>query len=243
MARSQKLPTLSIIIPTLNEAIHLPLLIADLKAWPYDFELTVVDGGSTDLTISIAQIQGVDVIKTHKKNRGYQLKTGASNAKGDWLLFLHADSRLVPGWVKSLYKIIQNKTSKNFAWYFDFKIKKNNIEFRFLEIAVALRSQLLQRPYGDQGLLIHKDLYYKTGGFSSLKIMEDIEFITRITKTNKVRRIRENIYTDDRKWANSNIIKRAITNARLRKKWRKGYDINNISKEYYSDFTNTNLTF
>ena len=228
MARSQKIPTLSIVIPTLNEALHLPLLLSDLNVWPNDFELIIVDGGSIDLTISIAQIQGVDVIKSPKKNRGYQLKTGASNARGDWLLFLHADSRLRIGWVRSLSQIIQNKKSKNFAWYFDFKIKKDNPEYRFLEIAVALRSLLLQHPYGDQGLLIHKDLYYKTGGFSSLKIMEDIDLITRITKKTKLKRIRESIYTDDRKWTNSNIIKRAIKNYKLRKKWRQGYDIDNL---------------
>ena len=234
MARSQKIPTLSIVIPTLNEALHLPLLLSDLNVWPNDFELIIVDGGSIDLTISIAQIQGVDVIKSHKKNRGYQLKTGASNARGDWLLFLHADSRLRIGWVRSLSQIIQNKKSKNFAWYFDFKIKKDNLEYRFLEIAVALRSLFLQHPYGDQGLLIHKDLYYKIGGYSSLKIMEDIDLITRIKKRTKLKRIRESIYTDDRKWTNSNIIKRAIKNYKLRKKWRQGYDIDNLSKEYNS---------
>ena len=234
MARSQKIPTLSIVIPTLNEALHLPLLLSDLNVWPNDFELIIVDGGSIDLTISIAQIQGVDVIKSPKKNRGYQLKTGASNARGDWLLFLHADSRLRIGWVGSLSQIIQNKKSKNFAWYFDFKIKKDNLEYRFLEIAVALRSLFLQHPYGDQGLLIHKDLYHKIGGYSSLKIMEDIDLITRITKKTKLKRIRESIYTDDRKWTNSNIIKRAIKNYKLRKKWRQGYDIDNLSKEYNS---------
>ena len=234
MARSQKVPTLSIVIPTLNEALHLPLLLSDLNVWPNDFELIIVDGGSIDLTISIAQIQGVDVIKSPKKNRGYQLKTGAANARGDWLLFLHADSRLKTSWVRSLSQIIQNKKSKNFAWYFDFKIKKDNLEYRFLEIAVALRSLFLQHPYGDQGLLIHKDLYYKTGGYSSLKIMEDIDLITRITKMTKLKRIRESIYTDDRKWTNSNIIKRAIKNYKLRKRWRQGYDIDDLSKEYNS---------
>ena len=61
MARLQKFPTLSIIIPTLNEANHIPLLLADLNAWPYDYELTIVDGGSTDLTTSIAQIQAVSI--------------------------------------------------------------------------------------------------------------------------------------------------------------------------------------
>ena len=234
MARSQKFPNLSIIIPTLNEANHLPLLFADLNAWPYNFDLKIVDGGSTDLTIAIAQIQGLNVINSPKKNRGYQLSIGASKAKEDWFLFLHADSRLDQSWVEKLFKIMQNKTSKNFAWYFDFKIKKNNIQYRFLELAVALRSHFLQRPYGDQGLLIHKKLYHRAGGYSSLKIMEDLDLITRITKTAKARRIGVNLYTDDIKWSNSNIIKRALRNANLRKKWRQGHDIDNLSKEYYS---------
>ena len=234
MARSKNLPTLSIIIPTLDEASHLPLLIADLNVWPYECDLNIVDGGSKDLTISIARIQGVNIIKSLKKSRGYQLKIGASNSKGDWLLFLHADSRLDPQWANSILKIISNKSSKDSAWYFDFKIKKNNLEFRFLEIAVSLRSHFLQKPYGDQGLLIHKDLYSLSGGFSSLKIMEDLDLITRITKTRRAKRIGVNIYTDDRKWANSNIISRAIKNARLRKKWKQGYNIDKLSKEYYS---------
>ena len=234
MARSKKFPTLSIIIPTLNEANHLPLLLSDLYAWPYNFDLTIVDGGSKDLTISIAEVHGVNVIKSFRRNRGYQLNMGASNAKGDWLLFLHGDSRLEPFWVKSVFNIIKDQKSKNYAWYFDFKIRKSNFEYRILEIAVALRSYFLQRPYGDQGLLIHKNLYHNSGGFKPLKIMEDLDLITRITKTNKVNRIKNNIYTDDAKWSNSNIIKRAIKNAKLRKKWRQGYDINILSKEYYS---------
>ena len=234
MARLQKFPNLSIIIPTLNEANHLPLLLADLHAWPYDFELIIVDGGSKDLTISIAQIYGVNVINSFKKNRGYQLRLGASKANKDWFLFLHADSRLGPRWAKRVFKIVESKPSNNYAWYFDFKIKNDNIRFRFLEIAVAIRSHFLQRPYGDQGLLIHKNLYHKAGGFSSLKIMEDLDLITRITKTNKAMPIKENIYTDDVKWSNTSIIKRAFKNAKLRKKWRSGHDIDNISKEYYS---------
>jgi len=234
MARLQKFPTLSIIIPTLNEASHLPLLFSDLNEWPYTFDLTIVDGGSKDSTISIAEIQGANVIKSLKQNRGYQLSIGASKSSSDWLLFLHADSRLEHGWVDNLLRIIQNKASKNNLWYFDFKIKKNNLEFRILEIAVALRSHFLQRPYGDQGLLIHKDLYKLSGGFSPLKIMEDLDLITRITKKKKAKSIRKSIYTDDIKWAKSNIIVRAIKNASLRKKWRQGYNIDDLSKEYYS---------
>tara|TARA_B100000579_G_scaffold359920_1_gene316921 strand:- start:508 stop:1212 length:705 start_codon:yes stop_codon:yes gene_type:complete len=234
MVKLQKIPTLSIIIPTLNEANHLPLLLADLNVWTCNSEVIIVDGDSKDLTTSIAQIQGFNVLETLKQNRGYQLNIGAKEAQGDWYLFLHADSRLDHKWVRSLLKIIRTKASKKIAWYFDFKIKKSNLEFRILELAVAFRSRFLQKPYGDQGLLIHKDLYLSSGGFSSLKIMEDLDFITRITKTNKVKSIGENIYTDDIKWAKSNIIERAIKNAIFRKKWRQGYDINKLSKEYYS---------
>ena len=64
--------------------------------------------------------------------------------------------------------------------------------------------------------------------------MEDLDLITRITKNKRAKRIGVNIYTDDIKWSNSNIIRRAIKNARLRKKWRQGYNIDNLSKEYYS---------
>ena len=234
MAKSEKFPALSIIIPTLNEAIHLPLLLSDLNAWPYEIDLIIIDGGSTDLTLSIANIHGVNIIQSLQKNRGYQMNIGASKAKGNWFLFLHADSRLDLSWVKSLLKIINNKASEDFAWYFEFKIKNSNFEFRILELAVKLRSYFLQRPYGDQGLLIHKNLYNLSGGFSKLKIMEDLEFIKRITQTNKVRSIRDNIYTDDIKWRDSNIIERAIKNAKLRRKWRNGYDIDRLSKEYYS---------
>ena len=234
MDRLQKFQTLSVIIPTLNEASHLPLLLADLNTWPFTYDLTIVDGGSKDLTTSIAEIQGATVIKTLEQNRGHQLKIGASNAKGEWFLFLHADSRLDSRVGKSLIKIINNKTSKNSVWYFDFKIRKNNLEYRILEIAVALRSHFLQRPYGDQGLLIHKDLYFSSGGFSSLKIMEDLDLITRITKTKKANRIGENIYTDDKKWLKSNIFHRAIKNAKLRRKWRCGHNLDHLSKEYYS---------
>ena len=64
--------------------------------------------------------------------------------------------------------------------------------------------------------------------------MEDLDLITRITKTAKARRIGGSLYTNDIKWSNSNIIKRALKNANLRRKWRQGYDINDLSKEYYS---------
>ena len=234
MARLQKIPTLSIIIPTLNEASRIPLLLSDLMAWPYNIELVIVDGGSKDLTVLIIQINGFKVIRSLESNRGKQMKIGAQESKGEWLLFLHADSRLDKKWVNNLIKIFRQSSSKEFGWYFDFRVNKNKIQFKILEFAVAIRSHFLQLPYGDQGLLIHKDLYNYSGGFSSLKLMEDIDLIKRITKTNQLKRIGLPILTDSKKWKNTNIIERAILNAKLRNKWKKGYNIDKLVEEYYS---------
>ena len=234
MVRSQQIPTLSVIIPTLNEASHLPLLLADLAAWPHEFDIIIVDGGSTDSTVSITQILGSNILISQKANRGHQLKLGALNAKGDWLLFLHADSRLDKRWVKYLLKIMEKSSSKEKSWYFDFKVNENKLQFKILEKLVNLRSHFLQRPYGDQGLLIHKDLYLFSGGFLSLKIMEDLELISRLSNICTLKSIGIPIITDSRKWSNSNIIQRAILNARLRKKWREGHSANKLADEYYS---------
>ncbi len=233
MDKAQEIPTLSVIIPTLNEANNLPLLLADLRAWPYKLDLSIVDGGSKDLTISITELLGNKVINSLKKNRGSQLKIGASNSKGDWLLFLHADCRLDKKWVKVLLKIIKESKSRKFAWYFNFKVSDKKIQFRVLEKAVEFRSHFLQKPYGDQGLLIHKSLYTLSGGFSSIELMEDLEFVERITKITRLKSMGLPLITNGRKWMNTNILKRAFMNARLREKWRKGYNVEKIYKEYY----------
>ena len=233
MDRLQEVSTLSVIIPTLNEANHLPLLLADLRSWPYNLDLKVVDGGSHDSTILVTELQGYEVINSFNKNRGLQLKIGALSSKGDWLLFLHADCRLDKRWVEALIKIIKKSTSKNFVWYFNFKVMDNRFKFRILEKVVAFRSHFLQRPYGDQGLLIHKNLYHLSGGFSPIELMEDIDFIERIKKISSLKCIDLPLLTNGRKWMNTGIIERAFINAGLRKKWKQGYSAKLISEEYY----------
>ncbi len=176
---------------------------------------------------------GYEVINSSKQNRGHQLQIGASKSKGDWLLFLHADCRLDKKWVEVLLKIIKESKYRKFAWYFKFKLIEKKCQFRFLEKAVAFRSHFLQKPYGDQGLLIHKDLYTSSGGFSAIELMEDLDFVERLTKITSLKCIGLPLITNGRKWMDTNILKRAFTNARLRKRWRKGESAKQISKEYY----------
>ncbi|WP_269622583.1 TIGR04283 family arsenosugar biosynthesis glycosyltransferase [Prochlorococcus marinus] len=231
MAEMKKI---SIIIPTLNEAINLPLLIADLNLYPYEFELIIIDCGSSDLTKLIAQIGGAKIIKTKKANRGYQLYKGALNAEGEWFLFLHSDSRMNKKWPEKIQTLITNKSTKEYCWFFDFKINKKGIIWSLMEILIAIRSHVFHRPYGDQGLLINKELYFQVGGHKKIHIMEDLDLIIRLSKKTKIKGIGIELTTSSRKYISSNIISNSIKNAFLRYRWRQGESIKELAEEYYS---------
>ena len=94
---------ISIIIPTINEANNLPLLLSDLSIIQKEGEILIVDCGSEDKTIDIANMYGAKVYKSKERNRGLQLNMGAKNSKGDWLIFLHADTRLTHNWLSLIH--------------------------------------------------------------------------------------------------------------------------------------------
>ena len=111
---------ISIIIPTVNEANNLTLLLSDLSSIHKEGEIIIVDCGSEDKTIDIANIYGAKVCISKEKNRGLQLDIGAKNSKGEWLIFLHADTRLTNNWYKKINSFL--KGNKNRIYYFEFKI-------------------------------------------------------------------------------------------------------------------------
>ena len=143
---------ISIIIPTINEANNLPLLLSDLLTTYKEGEIIIVDCGSEDRTIDVANIYGAKVYRSKEKNRGLQLDIGAKNSKGEWLIFLHADTRLTHDWFRKINSVLNG--DKNYIYYFKFKINHKKMIFRVLEILVNLRSRFFKQPYGDQGLII-----------------------------------------------------------------------------------------
>ncbi len=227
-------PILSVIIPTINEADKIPLLLADLNRNPKQIELLVIDGGSSDLTDLASKLSGARVIRVEESNRGLQLHEGASKAKSDWLLFLHADSRLPQDWFIILDKIINTKGAKNSGWFFTFKVKGKKAQLRLLEFIVFLRSNILKTPYGDQGLLIHKTLYNRVGTYKRIPLMEDLDIVLRLKKISFLKAINHPLYTSGRKWEESNIFLQGWKNYRLRQRWFRGTPSSELNQDYYS---------
>ncbi|NKC32526.1 TIGR04283 family arsenosugar biosynthesis glycosyltransferase [Falsiroseomonas selenitidurans] len=172
--RIEGLPDLSVVIPALNAAASLPATLAALGGVPG--EIILVDGGSTDGTPALALADGARVL-TAPRGRGGQIAAGIAAARGPWLLLLHADTRLDPGWPAALHAAMAEPAR---AHYFRFALDHAAPQARRLERAVAWRCRWLGLPYGDQGLLIHRDLLAAVGGMRALPLMEDVDLVRRL---------------------------------------------------------------
>ena len=222
---------ISIIIPTLNEANNLPLLLSDLLTTYKEGEIIIVDCGSEDRTIDVANIYGAKVYRSKEKNRGLQLDIGAINSKGEWLIFLHADTRLTHGWFRKINSVL--KGDKNYIYYFKFKIYHKKMIFRVLEILVNLRSRFFKQPYGDQGLIINRTTYFKNNGFRKIPLMEDVDFLRRLKNKKDLKQLNLRIFISSRKWERTNIFLQALKNWNLRRRWLRGESIKSIYSDYY----------
>jgi len=224
---------ISIIIPTINEANNLPLLLSDLSSVQKRVEIIIVDGGSEDKTIDIANIYGAKVYQCKERNRGLQLHVGAKNSKGDWLIFLHADTRLTHDLFRKINPVL--KGNNNYIYYFKFKINHKKIIYRVLEIFVNFRSKFFKQPYGDQGLIIHRNTYFKNNGFRKIHLMEDVDFLRRLNKKKDLKQLNLPIFISSRKWERSNIFLQAIKNWQFRRRWIKGESLKSIYSDYYKE--------
>jgi len=176
---------LSIIIPTINAAKRLhPTLasIAQLGETSLVWELIIVDGGSEDGIREVAKTIGAEFIES-KLGRGEQLKTGAAIAKGEWLLFLHADTVLATGWCAEVEASFEILESTGRAGYFRFALADKCWQAQLLEHLVFWRSYFFGLPYGDQGLLLSRKLYQDLGGYQDFPLMEDVDIVRRLGRS------------------------------------------------------------
>jgi rSAM/selenodomain-associated transferase 2 len=176
---------LTIIIPTLNAAARLGETLASIQSHELLREIIVVDGGSVDETRQIAAAANA-VVMDAPRGRGQQLAAGARAARGEWLLFLHADTRLAGDWPQAAASFIADPVSARRAGYFRFALDDEASAARRVEAAVSWRNRLLGLPYGDQGLLIGQAFYREIGGYRQVPLMEDVNLVRRIGRRHLV---------------------------------------------------------
>lgn len=163
---------ISVVIPTLNAERVLPTCLAALMPGVVEGlikEVILVDAGSDDATVEIGKEAGATIIQ-HPPSRGGQLRAGAAAARGEWILALHADSVLDPVWPMAF----KDRVDPDKAYYAHLSYGATGVGPKVVAAWANLRSRLFSLPYGDQGLLLHKDLYNKVGGYPDQPLMEDV---------------------------------------------------------------------
>lgn len=207
---------ISVIIPTLNAESGLAATLTALVPATVDGlvrEVIVVDGGSTDRTAAVADEAGTQFV-TRSGGRGYQLFAGARRARFPWLLFLHADTVLEPGWERdalALIEAVDRGKRPPTAAAFRFALDDMGTRPRILERLVGLRCALFRLPYGDQALLMPKSLYTEIGGHSALPLMEDVD-IARKLKRRRITMLRSRALTSAQRFRQTGYTRRSARN-------------------------------
>lgn len=202
------MPTISIIIPTLNEAKTLPYTLRAIGT-AANVEVVVADGGSTDDTCALALAGQATVVIT-QAGRANQMNGGAKIARGDILLFLHADTDLPPDfddWIRCTLS-----QPGVVAGAFELAINGSAWGLRWVEWGVGLRSRWLQMPYGDQALFMRATVFWDLGGFPALPLMEDFELVRRLRQRGQVAIAPVSVLTSGRRWQKLGIVRTTLIN-------------------------------
>ncbi len=194
---------ISVVIPTLNESAALPDTLRALFEQAGDYEVILADGGSTDGTLEIARADDRIRVLTAPRGRARQMNAGAAVARGEWLLFLHADTRLPDGALQYL-----NGQEDQYA------LQAGGYRHRFSGRAWGLRvvswlhnfrCRITHVFYGDQALFVRRRLFESLGGFPDEPILEDLLFGERLAKATKPVLLDAYVLTDSRKFEQQGI--------------------------------------
>ncbi|SHE93695.1 transferase 2, rSAM/selenodomain-associated [Microbulbifer donghaiensis] len=220
----------TIVVPLLNERQQLPDLIEHLRYLQAraDCELILVDGGSSDGSVELATAAGLHVLDA-QRGRARQMNAGAAAASGDWLLFLHADTRLPD----CAFEEIQRAAKEKFSWgRFDLRISGDSIWFPLIATLINRRSRLSGIATGDQAIFVRRDLFRASGGFPEQPLMEDIELSKRLLKHSRPACIGHRAATSGRRWQKYGVIRTVLLMWRLRFAYWRGVPAESLARRY-----------
>lgn len=194
-----RLPIISIIIPTLNEkSIIVPLIKALQKLSPTP-EIIIVDGGSEDNTVALCHKFSVKTLRSPVSNRALQMNSGAQAASGKILLFLHADCLLQQSAYSAMLNSMADATIAGGCFRYALSSSQKSWPEWLIETGVALRVKLFKAPYGDQGYFVRRDVFTRIGEYKALPLLEDVEWFRRLKATKKAIFLKARLITSARR--------------------------------------------
>jgi rSAM/selenodomain-associated transferase 2 len=215
---------LSVVIPTLNEEKCVGDAVSSVAGLA---EVIVVDGGSHDATVEAARRAGARVLES-PRGRGVQLDRGARAAIGEWLVFLHADTRLEHGWADALVSLPDGVVGGAFR----FAVDSPRRAYRIIEAGVALRCRLFHLPFGDQGIFVRRAIYGMIGGFPPFPLMEDLAFARRLSRTGRMAFPAVRAFTSARRWEQGGVMATTLRNLGLQALYTAGLSPERLARLY-----------
>jgi rSAM/selenodomain-associated transferase 2 len=193
--------TISVIIPTFNEEKILAQALVYLSTLPFD-EIVIVDGGSTDCTLKMAEAFRARVsnarVLTSPRGRARQMNEGAKASRGAVLLFLHADTQPPPRVKESIEAALA--APEIVGGRFDVRFDRPSGWGRMISTLMNWRSRFSGIATGDQAIFVRRQIFERIGGFADIPLMEDIDFSRRLKRAGVVAALRDTVTTSFRRW-------------------------------------------
>ena len=210
---------LSVIVPTWNEVVALPRLFASLDAQGHAHERIVADGSSRDGTPELAERLGARVVRG-ARGRGAQLAAGARAARGELLLFLHADAELAPGALAALARAFDDPALLAAGLR---QVIAHEARFYRLVERAANRRVRAGWVYGDSGLCVRRAAYDAVGGFGAQEVFEDLDLSRRLRRAGRIALVEEAVLCcSPRRWEHEGRLRRTLKNWVLTALWTAG---------------------
>lgn len=222
---------LSIVIPVLDEARHVAILLPELVTACPGAEVVVVDGGSADGSPALAaRIAGVRVV-TSDRGRARQMNAGAAAASGDALLFLHADTRLPPGAAEAVLAALADPAVA--YGRFDVRFDSRRPAFRLIAGLMNARSRLTGICTGDQAIFVRRATFAALRGYADIALMEDVELTRRLKRAGRLAALRLRVTTSGRKWEREGVARTVVLMWALRFLYAVGVRPDRLHRWYY----------
>lgn len=222
------LSQLSVVIPALNESARIADAVSRiLTVWP-SAQVIVADGQSTDETSALAQAAGAKVIPVAERSRGVQLRAGADAAESEWILFIHADTRLTDEAAQAAKAYLAEPQGR-FAM---FQIRFDTPTLLLCFSSWWTRFDSVFTRFGDQGILIRRDFYTSLGGFQSWPLFEDVDLIRRARRQGRIDVLPAKVLTSARRFRRHGPLRQQMRNSFLLLRFLAGADPRRLARHY-----------